>query len=75
MTHSLPYDSLCFLVTHSASDDSFTSFITHPLTDGLLITYSLLTDPLLYAYSFTYIAQLAHIFKEDTSDSSNLRSV
>ena len=47
MTHLL-------LITHFASlrliftlHDSFTLLVTHLLTDGLLITYSLLTDPLL----------------------------
>ena len=44
------YDSLCFSVTHCASYDSFTSFMTHLLIDGLLIHYSLLTNPLLIAY-------------------------
>ena len=86
MTHShdslASYDSLRFLVTHSTSYNSFTSFMTHPLINSLLITYSLLTDPLLmltnpllHTYSFAYIAQLAHVFKEDTSDGWNLRSV
>ena len=35
----------------------------------------LLSDLLIDHYSFTYIAHLAHVFEEDISDGSNLRSV
>jgi hypothetical protein len=35
----------------------------------------MLTNPLLYNYSFTYLACLTYVFKEDIFIGSNLRSV
>ena len=83
MTHFASLWLILLLMTHSPR-----SWLIHllmaywSLTHCLLIHYSLLTDPLLmltdsllYAYSFTYISTTRHVFKEDTSDGWNLRSV